>query len=80
MTKIVNVEAYSPSKEEYIPCEVDVDMEAYGVAAWALTSVDGKSISIRTPDYGWAFDMYGIDPITYDQVDAAARMQLRGER
>jgi hypothetical protein len=85
MTKIVNVEAYSPSKEEYIPCEVEVDMEAYGVAGWMLRSVDGepteKYIAVIGqgiyPDHDW--QKIGIDPITYDQVDAAARMQLLGE-
>lgn len=82
MTKIVNIDAYSPTKEEYAHCEVYVDMEAHGVNAWTLKSINGTDVM---GDYGngappakMAF-ILGIDPITYDQVDAAARLQLRGE-
>jgi hypothetical protein len=82
MTKIVNVEAYRASEERYVPVEVYVDMEAHGVNSWTLKRIDGVNVTIKVIDVGQGtvFDEYGIDPITYDQVDAAARLQLLGER
>lgn len=74
MSDIVNIEAYSKSREAYLTCEVEVDMEAYGVNSWRLRAVDG----VRS-EHAHILEM-AIDPITYDQVDAAARLQLRGER
>jgi hypothetical protein len=75
MTKIVNVEAYDIEAELYVPCEAWVDMEAHGVNSWTLKSVDGN-----VAHHGHDWPAYGIDPITYDQVDAAARLQLLGEK
>lgn len=74
MSDIVNIEAYAKAKEAYVTCEIEVDMEAHGVNSWRLVSVDG----VRSA-HPHILEM-AIDPITYDQVDAAARLQLRGER
>lgn len=83
MSDIVNIEAYRAAEERYVPVEVYVDMEAHGVNSWKVKSVNGWS---ALGEYGTGtepdlFHVYlNIDPITYDQVDAAARLQLRGER
>jgi hypothetical protein len=79
MTKIVNVEAYSNKEHRYVHCEVEVDMEAFGVAGWSIKSIGG--LDLLFPDTPIpAYKAFGIDPITYDQVDAAARVQIRGEQ
>ena len=71
---IIQIKAYCPGKEEYVDCDVSVNMQAYGINSWDLLKVDGKEVMDQT------FEELGIEPITFDEVDAAARWQLRGGR
>ncbi len=71
---IIQIKAYCPGKEAYVDCDVSVDMQAYGINSWDLLKVDGKEVGDQT------FEELGIDPITFDEVDAAARWELRGEK
>jgi hypothetical protein len=78
MTKIVNVEAYKPSEERYVNLECVVGMEAHGISGWMIVAADGEPVTyLEASDW---FEEQGIEPVTFDQVDAAARKQLLGER
>lgn len=75
MSYQIEVEGYDPHAHEYIKLTVAVDLEAHGVSGWNIVEVAGHPVP--EADTKKNAELFGI---TYDQVDAVANWEIRGER
>ncbi len=72
----ITIPTYKEATEEYVDCLVNISMAAYGVNSWTILKIDGKDVV----DEEGIWEQHGVEPLTLDDVNAVAMMELRGEK